>query len=712
MNKKKGFTLVEILGIIIILSIVLIIAVPRILDVINVSSKKAFTSDVNELVGASQLEYNEKLEENRQDIWYYFSDGKQENYVEGGELHFKGNKPSSGYILVTKDGKIELELVSSNGKWCASKELEDKNPTIDKCEVKEKEPITLRVNNTTKSITIIVIPTNLDTYYYKLDNGEYESSTSNIQTYNGLDNNKTYTITVKGCRENETGCEEKKITVTLPDFEKPKYNIISLPSDQTSTNEWATSRKVTIDYSQPEGLIPEGSKLVNQYIYANTDEELIKQENNNAWIECQKDKCSLPEFTNDTHIISRITDGYNVRATSMLTLTKFDTEKPTTPVITGGGTSWTSDSRTISVTTESKAKSGIKGYEYYVSTSSETPTDVKWTPISANTISQKFTTHGIHYIFFRAQSNVGLYSEPSNYQIVKIDTSGPILTLGTISTTYNSITIPINTNSDLESDISNTICKLGTTSENYTITGTINSEKTSCTATGLSQNTKYYYKIVTTNGVKISSTISENVTTKIRVFNNGDAVYFNPITMKKCNSSEAVSTRGNVEGCMKWYVFLDDSSKQDIYVILDHSIANDDYSSDLSNSYINEKINTFITNWDSQLKLTARFLSLEEVYTLSGNSALMDASKETYLWDDFTMTSEYSWLYDNMYIPPETPNSPISTREHCYWLADTNPSLNKKYHYVARGGWVSSWPITDMSCDVRLVVTINKSILD
>ena len=36
-------------------------------------------------------------------------------------------------------------------------------------------------------------------------------------------------------------------------------------------------------------------------------------------------------------------------------------------------------------------------------------------------------------------------------------------------------------------------------------------------------------------------------------YQDGDVVYFNPVTATTCNSSEAVSTAGTKTGCMKWY---------------------------------------------------------------------------------------------------------------------------------------------------------------
>ena len=54
-------------------------------------------------------------------------------------------------------------------------------------------------------------------------------------------------------------------------------------------------------------------------------------------------------------------------------------------------------------------------------------------------------------------------------------------------------------------------------------------------------------------------------------FKNGTAVYYNPEKGKECKSSEAVSTTGTKNGCMKWYVFNDKEGNATVNVILDHN---------------------------------------------------------------------------------------------------------------------------------------------
>ena len=53
--KKQGFTLVELLAVIVILAIILLIAVPSIMGVVNRAKKDAFKNDLISVIKATQL---------------------------------------------------------------------------------------------------------------------------------------------------------------------------------------------------------------------------------------------------------------------------------------------------------------------------------------------------------------------------------------------------------------------------------------------------------------------------------------------------------------------------------------------------------------------------------------------------------------------------------------------------------------------------------
>ena len=161
--KKKGFTLIELLAVIVLLAIIMVISVSKIIDVIEKSERKAYEDSVNLMVHQAQMQYetneitgeeNKKIPE--EGIVYIFgiNDKKetyQTNIEEVGELKFKGDKPSSGTITLTKDKKVVVQnLVSKNKKWCAKKDENTKNVTVGKatelgCAIEEeKEEIVVK----------------------------------------------------------------------------------------------------------------------------------------------------------------------------------------------------------------------------------------------------------------------------------------------------------------------------------------------------------------------------------------------------------------------------------------------------------------------------------------------------------------------------------------------------------------------------------------
>ena len=155
--KKKGFTLIELLAVIVLLAIIMVISVSKIIDVIEKSERKAYEDSVNLMVHQAQMQYetneitgeeNKKIPE--EGIVYIFgiNDKKetyQTNIEEVGELKFKGDKPSSGTITLTKDKKVVVQnLVSKNKKWCAKKDGNTKNVTVGKatelgCAIEEEK---------------------------------------------------------------------------------------------------------------------------------------------------------------------------------------------------------------------------------------------------------------------------------------------------------------------------------------------------------------------------------------------------------------------------------------------------------------------------------------------------------------------------------------------------------------------------------------------
>ena len=105
------------------------------------------------------------------------------------------------------------------------------------------------------------------------------------------------------------------------------------------------------------------------------------------------------------------------------------------PIITSSSTEWSTEAvntelKVLSTSDTSTSDDSVK-YEYYVSTSNADQVGGEWKN-TADSGAAPVTTNGIHYVFYRAISSAGVYSNVSNYRMVKIDTEKP-----TISVTGN-----------------------------------------------------------------------------------------------------------------------------------------------------------------------------------------------------------------------------------------------------------------------------------
>ena len=335
MSKKKGFTLVELLAVLVVLAVILSVSVSKIMDVRYESSKKAFTNDVDELQGIAQLEYNNKKEARI----YNFENGKQTNAVnEEDKLNFKGDNPGDGYIKVYPNGDIEYKLTSRDHVFCASKETGDRKGKIEKCEIPDVEDfkLNLKAIATTNSIRVTVTPKNgehdviINEYYYQLDDGKVIPSNKASHLYENLkaeENGKLkdYVIKVKACTK-KGKCVEEKITVNLKQIEEIKYNL--------STTDWSLEKTITFTY--PEIKNVDGQSIGKNEI--STD--------GGRTFQIYRESITVNK---DTTFVARVTDGTNTKSSVSVLVNKFDHTAPTITNVTGNPDKWTNQNVTLTI---------------------------------------------------------------------------------------------------------------------------------------------------------------------------------------------------------------------------------------------------------------------------------------------------------------------------------------------------------------------------
>lgn len=130
MNKvtKKGFTLIELIAVIVILAVIALISVPVITEIIKDTKKQAFNSSAQNIVKSAKNAYvsNKVSDEKIEPLAFEYKDGK---IIEGTtDLNYDGERPESGVIFIDEDGQIGIAI--KNGDWCAKKDYDKSKVTI------------------------------------------------------------------------------------------------------------------------------------------------------------------------------------------------------------------------------------------------------------------------------------------------------------------------------------------------------------------------------------------------------------------------------------------------------------------------------------------------------------------------------------------------------------------------------------------------------
>lgn len=125
---KKGFTLIEVLAVIVVLAVIALITTPIVFDVIQNSKENAFKETAHGLVVAASTYQAEKQalqEDTTLNINY-----KTSSAAEKSVLKTKGTLPDAGEFSIDDKGKVTLALWSNDAHVCVVKSASSKQVIV------------------------------------------------------------------------------------------------------------------------------------------------------------------------------------------------------------------------------------------------------------------------------------------------------------------------------------------------------------------------------------------------------------------------------------------------------------------------------------------------------------------------------------------------------------------------------------------------------
>ena len=224
------------------------------------------------------------------------------------------------------------------------------------------------------------------------------------------------------------------------------------------------------------------------------------------------------------------------------------------------------------------------------------------------------------------------------------------------------------------------------------------------------------------DGYVVSNGKVDKVSTT-KSFKNGTAVYYNPVSGKKCTGyTEANSTTGTKSGCMKWYVFNDKEGNATVNVILDHNTTAGVAWNLTGNNSEMKEVKKALENDTKDWKNTARLITANEVAKITKHPTF-DASREnqdrfcldtnkpdTANWCAKTKgTSKYTWLFDYTSVCTDYGCNISDSSNWGYWTSIPYKDNTINVWVVNSYGSLTLDYVTRTVVGIRPVITISKS---
>ena len=393
--KKKGFTLVELLAVIVIISIIAIITIPIVLNNVTSAEKKSFKVSVNEVkrnvdrylvkndlkklptcgdnnVVLKNIDFLKNRNVFTDDSYMCYDDENACDYI-----YAKSNLKKSGKVILAYGCFDDIKYEEGQ------KENDDN--------LKKPEIANLSFVNTSSSISVNVDwkdeidPDSIRFAIRKVDGGKL-SKWQKSSEFKNLKNDTEYKIIVKAKNKRGIVGDAQDTTKTF-DIDVPTY------SKDVDTTYSDKDINVTIKYPAPRNG--------ESYTYFYT------LDSGATWVET-KDKTATIRFTENGNVSARVFDGTNYKDASEYIVNGIDKTTPSCSVKVASGSKgnngWYTSNTTIKLTT---SKAGASGIEYSTPTLSSEEYKFKVSNGKIGESSSSFTADGNFEVYGYVKNGVG-----------------------------------------------------------------------------------------------------------------------------------------------------------------------------------------------------------------------------------------------------------------------------------------------------------------
>ncbi len=495
MRNKKGFTLTEILGVLVIMGLLLLIIVPTTLNKVRTSENDVKQSQ-NKMIEESTSIYMDKDKEQYPNVRGNNYCIPVEKMIENGTISDDLKDATSKdpnikkkivKVIINEQGNREFEIVGS------CKEVEYKHITFS---------IGPKPNSqwTTSKYVTITYPNMGEGYVNKYS----------------VDNGKTWKVVVGSTKKTEDYLSDGKVMARIegPTTVKDEYPVKKI--DRAAPTITNVTGNPTAWTKGNATLTVNGAKDIGSGLNATA----YSFDNGATWQASNQKTYTA----NTNNIIIKVRDAVgNIYTNPAINITKIDKTVPTVSLNPSAWASYVSGGKAVTVTL-ADAHSGLKASQpiYYAWTTSNTAVPTSWANVvSTNAAGAKTASvtvpatssaslTGTYYLWIKAGTLADLsgnVSAKATSGAFKFDNNNPIISNLTASKTTNSITAVATASA------TSGISKYEFSKDNGATWVSSGTNKT-YTFTGLTHNTTYPIKVRVTSGVgKQALSATTNVTT-------------------------------------------------------------------------------------------------------------------------------------------------------------------------------------------------------